>query len=142
VRAGTISAEAIAFIGATNVVDIASGPPFPRVTVEQVAAWSPDVVIFAQRDAFAAAAADPAWQRVAAVRERRVYAAPGLPFGFVEEPPSVNRLIGLQWLGSLLYPETFGRDPRPRIGAFYTLFYRRTPSDGDLATLLRDALPM
>jgi iron complex transport system substrate-binding protein len=141
VRAGTISAEALAFIGATNVVDIANGPPFPRVTIEQIAAWNPDVVIFAQHEAFAAAG-DPAWQRVAAVREHRVYAAPALPFGFVEEPPSVNRLIGLPWLGAVLYPDVFDRDPRARIGAFYTLFYRRAPSEADLTTLLRDALPM
>ena len=56
-------------------------------------------------------------------------------------PPSVNRLIGLPWLGSVLYPETFGPDPRGRIATFYTLFYRRAPSETDLTTLLRDALP-
>jgi iron complex transport system substrate-binding protein len=142
VRAGTISAEVLAFMGATNVVDIANGPPFPRVTIEQIAAWNPDIVIFAQHEAFAAATSDAGWQRVAAVREHRVYAAPALPFGFVEEPPSVNRLIGLPWLGAVLYPDVFDRDPRARIGAFYTLFYRRAPTDADLTTVLRDALPM
>jgi iron complex transport system substrate-binding protein len=111
------------------------------VTIAQIAAWNPDVVIFAQHEAFAAATRDPAWRRVVAVRERRVYATPALPFGFVEDPPSVNRLIGLPWLGAVLYPEVFDRDPRARIGAFYTLFYRRAPSEAELSTLLRDALP-
>jgi iron complex transport system substrate-binding protein len=139
VRAGTSSGEAITAMGAVNVVDIASGPPFPRVDVDRVLAWDPDIVIFAVHDAFTAAIAKPAWQRVRAVREHRVYAAPALPFGFVEEPPSVNRLIGLRWLGSLLYPDVFPSDQRPAIRAFYALFYRSTPSDADLATLLRDA---
>ena len=86
-------------------------------------------MIFAQHEAFAAATGDPAWQRVTAVREHRVYAAPAMPFGFVEEPPSVNRLIGLPWLGSLLYPDDLRSPIRARrIGAFYTLFYRRAPS--------------
>ena len=44
-----------------------------------------------------------AWRSVRAVRHGHVLIAPGLPFGWVEEPPSINRLLGLAWLG--------GRDP-------------------------------
>jgi len=41
-----------------------------------------------------------------AVRERRLVQAPGLPFGWVDSPPSVNRLLGLMWL-----PVLFGVAP-------------------------------
>jgi hypothetical protein len=41
---------------------------------------------------------DPAWQGLRAVREGHAVVAPHLPFGWVEEPPAINRLIGLAWL--------------------------------------------
>ena len=34
----------------------------------------------------------------------RVHLSPQLPFGWVDFPPSVNRLIGLWWLAKILYP--------------------------------------
>jgi iron complex transport system substrate-binding protein len=37
---------------------------------------------------------DPIWQGVAAVRSKRVYLAPSLPFGWFDLPASINRLIG------------------------------------------------
>jgi iron complex transport system substrate-binding protein len=43
------------------------------------------------------------WNTVRAVREGHAVVAPSQPFGWVEEPPSINRLIGLAWLS--------GRDP-------------------------------
>jgi iron complex transport system substrate-binding protein len=39
-----------------------------------------------------------AWKAVRAVREGNVLVAPSLPFGWIEEPPSINRLLGLAWL--------------------------------------------
>ena len=33
-----------------------------------------------------------------------------MPFGWVDFPPSVNRLIGLWWLAKILYPEQFPED--------------------------------
>ena len=40
----------------------------------------------------------------------RVHLSPKLPFGWVDFPPSVNRLIGLWWLAKILYPERFPED--------------------------------
>ena len=42
----------------------------------------------------------------------RVHLSPKLPFGWVDFPPSVNRLIGLWWLAKILYPERFPEDLR------------------------------
>ena len=40
-----------------------------------------------------------------AVREKRVYLSPTAPFGWIDRPPSLNRVIGLKWLAGLFYPE-------------------------------------
>jgi iron complex transport system substrate-binding protein len=65
----------------------------------------------------------PAWRPVAAVRSKRVHLSPKLPFGWVDFPPSVNRLIGLWWLAKILYPELFPEDLRTLTREFYQRFY-------------------
>jgi iron complex transport system substrate-binding protein len=82
---------------------------------------------------------DPLWQGVAAVRAGRVYLAPGVPFGWIDFPPSINRLIGLRWLARALYPEAFPEDLRPAVRDFFTRAYHRTPSDAQLDALLASA---
>jgi hypothetical protein len=53
---------------------------------------------------------DPSWASVKAVRDGRVHLSPKMPFGWVDFPPSVNRLIGLWWLAKVLYPDKFSED--------------------------------
>jgi len=65
-----------------------------------------------------------------------VYLAPLLPFPWVDSPPSVNRLIGLWWLGRALYPAEFPEDIRVEARTFYSLAYHRTPDDRQLDVLL------
>ncbi len=70
------------------------------------------------------------------MRDSRIYLAPVLPFPWVDFPPSVNRLIGLWWLGQALYPAEFGEDLRAEARAFYTLVYHRAPDEAQLDALL------
>jgi iron complex transport system substrate-binding protein len=51
-------------------------------------------------------------------------------------PPSVNRVIGLRWLGHVLYPEAFPGNPRADVREFYRLFYHRVPDERQLDGLL------
>jgi iron complex transport system substrate-binding protein len=48
----------------------------------------------------------------------------------------VNRLIGLWWLGKVLYPDLFPEDLRPRVRDFYRDFYHVMLSDAQLDRLL------
>ncbi len=70
------------------------------------------------------------------MRDGRVHLAPKLPFGWVDSPPSVNRLIGLWWLGKILYPDLFKEDMRELTRDFYTKFYRVTPNDAQIDRVL------
>ena len=49
---------------------------------------------------------------------------PALPFGWIDEPPSVNRLLGLLWAGHALYPAVYPDDLRAEARDFYRRFYR------------------
>jgi iron complex transport system substrate-binding protein len=66
--------------------------------------------------------------------------APGLPFGWVDFPPSVNRLLGLIWL-----PVLFSVAPVDtlveRVVALHELFYHRRPTVAQIEGLLTPALP-
>ena len=107
-----------------------------RVSPEQVIAWAPDTVITLDRAFRDGVAAMPAWAPVPAVARGRVYLAPGLPFGFIDAPPSVNRLVGLVWLVHTLYPAEARGDLRGQVRDFFHLFYQVDPSDAALDALL------
>jgi iron complex transport system substrate-binding protein len=48
----------------------------------------------------------------------------------------VNRLIGLRWLGKILYPERFPEDLNAITRDFYKRFYHVDLSDAQLARVL------
>ena len=62
-----------------------------------------------------------------------------VPYGWIDFPPSVNRLIGVRWLARVLYPELFPEDLRPIVKEFYTLFYHQAPTEQQVADLLAGA---
>jgi len=70
---------------------------FRAADVQQIAALDPDVIILSD-PAARGVIASAAWAKLRAVREGHAVIAPLVPFGWVEEPPSINRLLGLAWL--------------------------------------------
>jgi iron complex transport system substrate-binding protein len=72
-------------------------------SIDAIRALDPDMLIFSDPTMLETVEKSAEWKAVRAVREGHAMIAPSLPFGWVEEPPSINRLIGLAWLS--------GRDP-------------------------------
>jgi iron complex transport system substrate-binding protein len=132
---GSINAESLDRLGARNVA-AGSGTGLLTVSLEQVLAWDPDVILTLDAGFHAGVKSDPAWRGVRAVRDGRVYLAPLLPFPWIDAPPSVNRVIGLRWLGRVLYPDVFSGHLREETRAFYGLFYHRQPDERQLDSLL------
>ncbi len=132
---GSINVETIEFLGARNVAAERKGG-LAVVSVEQVMLWNPDVIITIDRDFAANVRKDPVWSAVAAVKASRVHLSPKLPFGWVDFPPSINRLIGLWWLAKIFYPAQFPEDIRALTRDFYRRFYHVTPSDAQIESVL------
>jgi iron complex transport system substrate-binding protein len=80
----------------TNVAEGADS--LKRVAREQVAAWDPEVIVTLDRKFAQCAAADPLWRQRRGGARRRLLLLPDVPFGWVDRPPSVNRLVGCAWL--------------------------------------------
>jgi iron complex transport system substrate-binding protein len=132
---GSINVETIEFLGAHNVAGERRGG-LAIVSIEQVLLWNPDVIVTIDRDFAANVRHDPVWAAVKAVRSGRVHLSPKLPFGWVDFPPSVNRIIGLWWLAKILYPEHFPEDIRPLTRDFYQRFYHVSLSDAQIDRVL------
>lgn len=138
---GSLQAEALALAGGYNV--IAPPPAFTgnlvNVSLEDVLVAKPDVIV-ASDPAFAAAVRTlPQWRDVPAVRDGRVYVPPGVPFGWFDSPPSLNRLLGVEWLARVLHPKLFPEPLGPRVKAFHALYYHREPTDAQVRALLETA---
>jgi iron complex transport system substrate-binding protein len=137
--AGSIGSEVVDLAGARNVVGKEAAPrAIADVSPEQIFAWQPDVVLTVDRQFYATVRTDPVWREVRAVQAGHVHFVPDLPFSWLDNPPAPNRLIGLLWLGKLLYPTSFPQDIRAEARRFYALFYQKEPSDAQLDGLLAD----
>jgi iron complex transport system substrate-binding protein len=90
---------------------------FRKSSIEAIAALDPDIMIFSDPAMRATLARPDAWKSVRAIRDGHALVAPSLPFGWVEEPPSINRLLGLAWLG--------GHEPATLAATFYAVVYGR-----------------
>jgi iron complex transport system substrate-binding protein len=131
---GSINVETIELIG-RNVAGGTSGG-LANVSIEQVLLWNPDVIVTIDQEFFAIVRTDPSWSSVKAVRDNQVHLSPKMPFGWVDFPPGVNRLIGLWWLAKILYPGRFPEDLRMLTREFYTRFYHVTPTDAQIDQVL------
>ena len=138
---GSMQTEVIEVAGGFNVI---SPPPawsgnLVNVSVEDVLLAAPDVIIASDPSFAAALHSLPAWRDAPAVRAGRIYVSPDLPFGWFDSPPSLNRLLGVQWLVRILHPRLFPEPLGPRVKAFHTLYYHRTPTDSQVRALLETA---
>jgi iron complex transport system substrate-binding protein len=118
---GSINMETIERL-ARNVAGETKGG-LTTVSIEQVLVWNPDVIVTIDQTFAANVRSDPAWSAVNAVRNGRVHLSPKMPFGWVDFPPSVNRLMGLWWLGKILYPALFPENLDDLTRAFYKRYY-------------------
>ena len=131
---GSITVETVEFL-AQNVAGETRGG-LGNVSIEQVLVWNPEIIVTIDREFAAKVYDDPAWATIAAVRARRVHLSPKLPFGWVDFPPSVNRLIGLWWLAKILYPNLFPEDLRQQTREFYDKFYHVRVTDQQIDRVL------
>ncbi|HEY8335728.1 MAG TPA: iron ABC transporter substrate-binding protein [Tardiphaga sp.] len=134
---GSINTEIIERVGAINVVEgLRPKGGIVGVSPEQLLAWAPDTIVTLDRGFRQTVSQKAEWKPVPAVAAGRVLLAPRLPFGFIDSPPSLNRLIGLTWLLHQFYPDKAPGQLREQVRAFYLLFYQVDLTDPDLDTLL------
>ena len=120
---GDQHAEVIDLVGARNVAPADLGHSFVDIDMERLLTWDPEIIIFGPHSAYDIAGTDPNWMNLTAISSGSYYEVPGAPYSWVDQPPAANRILGVKWLGNLLYPEVFDYDMVAEATEFYDLFY-------------------
>jgi iron complex transport system substrate-binding protein len=127
---GSVHSLLLNLTGGINVAqtDILPGRGMTDVSLEQVYRWNPDMILvwsgnfdgmYSYREIRSAAT----WQNLDAVKRNAVYQVPWKPFGWIDRPPGMNRLIGVVWLANLLYPDIYPYDMEAVACEFFRKFY-------------------
>ncbi|MFN4073285.1 MAG: ABC transporter substrate-binding protein [Thermus sp.] len=135
--AGSINVEVIEVAGGVNVAAQAGRGGLVQVSFEQLLAWQPDIILTQDPEFFQLSQQDPLWRQLKAVQNAQVYLLPSLPFGWLDGPPGVNRLLGLRWLVRRLNAGAEPLDWKEETRLFHRLFYWQEPSGAQLEALLR-----
>lgn len=142
---GNVHTEVLDFTGGKNVADITEAKvgSMATVSMEQVISWNPDVILVGatatKGDFYSKLYSDGNWANIKAVKDKKVYKIPALPFNLVDRPPSAARVLGTEWLASLLYPEYVKIDMNKEMKNFYSTFYNYKLTDDEIKDLLQDA---
>jgi iron complex transport system substrate-binding protein len=136
---GSIHARVIEQIGAENAakVEKVSSGGGSEVSFEQLLLWQPDIIIADSEALYQTIITDKVWGELNAVKEGKVYQIPSVPYSFMSSPPSVNRMIGILWLGNLAYPEQYSVDIKQEVKDFYELFYHVALDDTQVEKILK-----
>ncbi len=124
------------------VVEEASGKGTGNeVSLEQIALWNPDLIIFQEGSIYDTVGDNPAWAGIAAIDNDNYYQVPNDPWCWMNNPPTVNQLMGLQWLPRLLYPDKFDDSIADVTRGYYKTMYNYDLTDDELNDLIKDAVP-
>ena len=92
---------------ASNVADlgkVSGSGSGTEVSLEQLSLWDPELILFQEGSIYDTVGSDPAWADLTAVKDGNYYEVPGTPWCWLNNPPTVNQVLGMQWLPRLLYP--------------------------------------
>jgi iron complex transport system substrate-binding protein len=132
---GSINTEIIERAGGRNVAEAPGRGRIVRASIEQVIVADPEVIVTWSPEFYRKVWDDPLWAGIEAVREGRVHLAPSAPFGWIDRPPSINRIMGLRWMMEVLYPDRWDGNLAEAVRAFYSLYYQVELDDRQVETL-------
>jgi iron complex transport system substrate-binding protein len=135
---GSMHTELIPLSGGRNVCRLkpTSLMGQEKISMEQLLMYDPDVILVKEKVCFERILRDPRWKLLRAVRNKRVYLIPYVPFNWFDRPPSYMRLLGIQWLANLLHPDRYPIDMIKETKAFYRLFIGKELSDSEAKAIL------
>ena len=112
-----------------------------EVDMEQILNWNPDVILFAPDSIYATVGEDTAWQSITAIRDGAYYEVPMGPYNWMGFPPSVQRLLGMQWMAKVLYPDAVEYDMYEAASIYFKLFYHCDLTQEQYDALVANSLP-
>lgn len=127
--------------GGVNAADVIGlGRP---VTMEQIVAWNPDVIIVGtapNQRSRQAILDDPRWSQITAVKQGRVYVNPS--GAYLWDRHSAEAALQVLWAAKLLHPTLFADlDVNKETKAFYARFFHHALTDSELTSIMNATAP-
>jgi iron complex transport system substrate-binding protein len=111
----------------------------PKVSIEQVISWNPDIIVMGRVNSTSLILNDTRWKDINAVKNGRVYTNPD---GVMSWDYSSEGVLLLEYLAKLFYPDKFADiDMKTEIKEFYSKFYGYTLSDDEAERILNHMPP-
>ena len=94
-----------------------------EVTMEQIALWNPELILFDSDSIYDSVTEMDTWKELTAIAAGNYLEVPEDPWNWMGTPPAAQRYLGMIWLTAQLYPEYCDYDAKAEILEFYDLFY-------------------
>ena len=137
----TVIDDWITAAGGVNAATVA-GNARP-VSMEQIAAWNPDVIIVGtapNEENRRAILRDPRWSQITAVRNGRVFVNPSGVY--LWDRHSAEAALQVLWAAKTLHPDRFSDlDVRAETKAFYAKFFNHALTAAEFETIMRAVPP-
>ena len=140
--AGSTQAQVLDMVGAENAVvveDVTDKGGGNIISLEQLYNFDPEVILFADNSIYDTVAEDTAWAQLTAISSGKYYEIPGMPYNWLSGPPSMNMILGVWWLGNLIYPEYYDYDMASMTQEIYKTLWGYELSADETAALLANS---
>jgi len=94
------------------------------INFESILKANPDVIIVQSPKFYTDIFKSIKWKMLKAVKNKKVYLVPRIPYNWIDRPPSFMRLLGIHWLSSIIYPQYYKKDIDEEIKRFYKIFFK------------------
>lgn len=137
----TIIDEWIKLSGGVNAAAKEVEGNLKNISLEQVMAWNPDVLITGgPQSEVDKIMTDPAWAELSAVKNKKVYTNPKGAFAW--DRYGVDAALQPQWCAQILYPELFADfSIKDEVKKFYSTFLGYKLSDEEAQMILNNESP-
>lgn len=111
-----------------------------EVTMEQIALWDPELILFDQDSIYDSVQQLDTWNTLSAITGGRYLEVPEGPWNWMGTPSAAQRYLGMIWLTAQLYPQYCDYDPKAEILEFYELFCHCVLTEQQYAALTANAV--
>lgn len=132
---GSLHTEAAEQLGLINVVSEPSQHGLAQVSFEQLLLWEPDIILTQDANTYRYITQNALWKNLQAVRKGQVLCYSGLPFGWLDSPPGINRLLGMRRLQAH-FDSKIQANWMDDLQQFFRLFYHSDLNQTQLQRLL------
>lgn len=112
-----------------------------EVSLEQIAVWNPELIVFGKGSIYDSVSENQAWKGIEAIDGGAYYEVPSSPYIWLNSPATINQIMGVQWLPRLLYPAEFETSLQDVTTEYYKLFYGYDLSQSEYDALVANAVP-